>query len=155
MATKNPKTVKAAPPLSKPVTRNKLTRTDVPGLYRNRTGQIVDEHGVVLDFKNIKSKDDDRAIEVIGKRAETPADVLKIAAMDPRLPMHVRLDAANKAAPYFSAKRVAVQGGGEGAPPINLQAAVEAMPSKELNAFVKALEAAGEKLDKALGKMAP
>ena len=153
MATKNPKTIKAAPPVSRPAVRSKLTRTDVPGLYRNRAGIVVDEDGVALDFKNIKAKDDDRAIEVIGKRAETPADVLKIAAMDPRLPMHVRLDAANKAAPYFSAKRVAVQGGGDGAPPINVQAAVEAMPSKELDAFVKALEAAGTKLDKALGKL--
>lgn len=88
--------------------RDNLRPTDTPGVFLNTLGTLVDRNGVALAFKDLKRKDDARFKEVLGGPVETPADLLRAIAMDPRFPMHQRIDAANKAAPYFSAKRVAV-----------------------------------------------
>lgn len=99
--------------------RSTLKATDVPGVYRNRVGALVDSDGVLMAFKNIKKADDDRFTEVLGNAPTTPLDVMTGVAMDPRNPMHVRLDAAKHATPYIKPKLVAVQGVA-GAAPINV-----------------------------------
>jgi len=119
--------------------RSSLKATDVPGVYKNRAGLTVDENGVALSFKSIKQKDDARFTEVLGKSADTPLDILEGVARDPRYPMHVRMDAANKAAPYRHAKRVAIQGV-DGAPPINM--GLEGLPKAKLDEYEALLKQA-------------
>lgn len=101
--------------------KHSLKATDVPGVYKTRDGAHVDANGVDMDFKSIKKRDDDRHREVLGSTVTQPADLLKAVALDPRNAMHVRIDAATKAAPYFTPKLVAMQGV-TGAPPIGVQA---------------------------------
>lgn len=110
----------------------KLTPTDIPGVFRNKVGTLVDENNVALSFKALRTKDQDRFREALGGGEVTqPAELLKAVALDPRLPLHTRLDAANKAAPYFTPKKVAIQGV-EGAAPIGIQD-VAALPQKDLD----------------------
>lgn len=110
----------------------KLTPTDIPGVFRNKVGTLVDEHNVALSFKALRTKDQERFSEALGGGEVTqPADLLKAVALDPRLPLHTRMDAANKAAPYFTPKKVAIQGV-EGAAPIGIQD-VSALPQKDLD----------------------
>jgi hypothetical protein len=97
-----------------------LKPTDIPNVYTNRAGVIVDEDGVALGFTQLKKHDSARFAEVLdGGEVSQPADLLKAVSLDPRMPLHVRLDAASKAAPYFTAKRVAVQGVA-GEPPVSI-----------------------------------
>lgn len=134
MASKpTPKTVAPRAP------RSTLKATDVPGVYKNRAGLAVDENGVALNFKAIKQRDDARFAEVLGKAADSPLDILEGVARDPRYAMHVRLDAANKAAPYRHAKRVALQGV-DGAPPINM--GLEGMSKAKLDEYEQLLQQA-------------
>lgn len=110
----------------------KLTPTDIPGVFRNKVGTLVDENNVALSFKALRTKDQERFSEALGGGEVTqPAELLKAVALDPRLPLHTRLDAANKAAPYFTPKKVAIQGV-EGAAPIGIQD-VAALPQKDLD----------------------
>lgn len=110
----------------------KLTPTDIPGVFRNKVGTLVDENNVALSFKALRTKDQERFSEALGGGEVTqPAELLKAVALDPRLPLHTRLDAANKAAPYFTPKKVAIQGV-EGAAPIGIQG-VAALPQKDLD----------------------
>jgi len=122
----------------------KLTPTDIPGVFRNKAGTLVDEHNVALSFKALHTKDQERFSEALnGGGVSQPADLLKAVALDPRLPLHTRLDAANKAAPYFTPKKVAIQGV-EGAAPIGIQD-VAALPQKDLDRL-EALYAQAAKL---------
>ena len=122
----------------------KLTPTDIPGVFRNKVGTLVDEHNVALSFKALRTKDQERFSEALGGGEVTqPADLLKAVALDPRLPLHTRMDAANKAAPYFTPKKVAIQGV-EGAAPIGIQD-VAALPQKDLDRL-EALYAQAAKL---------
>lgn len=122
----------------------KLTPTDIPGVFRNKVGTLVDENNVALSFKALRTKDQERFSEALGGGEVTqPADLLKAVALDPRLPLHTRLDAANKAAPYFTPKKVAIQGV-EGAAPIGIQD-VAALPQKDLDRL-EALYAQAAKL---------
>jgi hypothetical protein len=122
----------------------KLTPTDIPGVFRNKVGTLVDEHNVALSFKALRTKDQERFGEALnGGEVSQPADLLKAVALDPRLPLHTRLDAANKAAPYFTPKKVAIQGV-EGAAPIGIQD-VAALPQKDLDRL-EALYAQAAKL---------
>lgn len=122
----------------------KLTPTDIPGVFRNKVGTLVDEHNVALSFKALRTKDQERFSEALnGGEVSQPADLLKAVALDPRLPLHTRLDAANKAAPYFTPKKVAIQGV-EGAAPIGIQD-VAALPQKDLDRL-EALYAQAAKL---------
>lgn len=77
-------------------------------MFTNSLGVHVDKNGVAVAFKKLQERDRERFKEVLGADAETPADLLRAAAFDPRLPMHLRLEYAHKAAPYFTAKRLAV-----------------------------------------------
>lgn len=111
---------KPSPKTSAPrAPRGSLRPTDVPGVFKNRAGLTVDENGVALSFKSIKQHDDARFTEVLGKTADTPLDILEGVARDPRQPMSVRIDAANKAAPYRHAKRVALTGA-DGVGPVTI-----------------------------------
>jgi hypothetical protein len=108
-----------------------LKATDIPNVYRNKAGVLVDEDGVALSFSQLKKHDSARFEECLsGQQASQPADILKAVSLDPRMPLHVRLDAANKAAPYFTAKRVAVQGVA-GEPPVSIN--VNALPQQDLD----------------------
>lgn len=122
----------------------KLTPTDIPGVFRNKVGTLVDENNVALSFKALRAKDQERFSEALGGAEVTqPAELLKAVALDPRLPLHTRLDAANKAAPYFTPKKVAIQGV-EGAAPIGIQE-VSSLPQKDLDRL-EALYAQAAKL---------
>jgi hypothetical protein len=69
---------------------------------------------VLRSWAEVRKLEADIDIEVIGERADTPAKLLKRVALDTRLPLHTRIDAANKAAPYFDRKQplsVEAQGG--------------------------------------------
>lgn len=118
--------------------RKVVTATDIPGVYRNRAGVMVGEDGVALSFRDLKKRDDERHVEVIGKPVQTPAEFLKSVALDPRMPLHTRVDAANKSAAFFDAKRVAVQGGPVGSPALKMQ--VAELPKESLDKMEALLE---------------
>lgn len=96
-----------------------LLATDIPGVWKNRSGVLVDADGVAIGFKDLKRQDDKRFEEVLGRPATQPLDIIEGVAMDPRQPLHARLDAAKHAAPYRHPKLIAMQGV-TGAPPINV-----------------------------------
>lgn len=127
MATRSSPKTKATRP------RSALKATDVPGVFRTKDGSFVDENGVDMEFKSIKKRDDARFAEVTGSAPTQPADLLKAVALDPRNPLHMRMDAATKAAPYFTPKLVAVQGV-QGAAPIGIQA-LGGMTQEQLNQY--------------------
>lgn len=81
-----------------------LLSTDIPGVYRSRTGHFCNEHGVALTALQLKVADNDRWMQATGEAAppQTPADLLRAASQDPRLPLKDRLRAAREAAPYFN-----------------------------------------------------
>jgi hypothetical protein len=139
---------KATKPISRAPSRVVLKSTDIPGVFRNKAGTLTDECGIALSFKALRTKDNERFSEALdGGAVLQPADLLKAIALDPRQPLHVRLDAANKAAGYFTPKRVAVQGV-EGAPPIGI-ADVSKLNQKDLDKLEAALELASALMDKA------
>lgn len=116
MASKSPST-KSPSKVVPRAPRSSLKPTDVPGVFRNKAGVLVDADGIAVGFRDVKKADDTRFKEVLGRDPLTPLDVITGTAMDPRNPMHVRLDAAKAATPYLSPKLVAIQGVA-GAPPI-------------------------------------
>lgn len=132
MATKKPTTPR--------IPRSKLKSTDLEGVFVTLDGRRVDEHGVDLDFKALKKRDTERFTEVLGKDIESPADLLKAVALDPRNSMERRIDAAHKAAPYFNPKLVAVQGVAGG--PAITMANLSDMSPEQLNAYEAALKSA-------------
>lgn len=81
-----------------------LFATDKPGVYRNSSGSLVGENGVLLSLNFLADAEALLDEEIIGKRVETPAELLKRIALDPRQPLLIRLDAAKAAAPYFDRK---------------------------------------------------
>jgi hypothetical protein len=87
--------------------RATLMQTDMPGVYKNRKGYYCNEHGVALDFIALKAADNDRWRQATGadEPPQTPADLLRAASQDPRLPLADRLRAAREAAPYFNQKK--------------------------------------------------
>ena len=122
------------------IPRSKLKSTDLEGVYRTTDGRRVDEHGVDIDFKALKKRDAARFTEVLGKDIESPADLLKAVALDPRNSLDRRIDAAHKAAPYFNPKLVAVQGVAGG--PAIAVANLSDMTAEQLAAYEQALRAA-------------
>ena len=130
---KSPPTKKPAPPPDKGVDiMAVLELTGIPGVYRNRVGVLVDSRGVSVSFKELKVKDKARWEQALdGGAVEQPADFLKAVCMDPSIPLHVRLDTAKAAAPFFTPKRLAVQGV-EGAAPIALMTEYGKLPPDKL-----------------------
>jgi hypothetical protein len=84
-----------------------LARTDIPGVYRNGNGVQVNEAGMPLSWAEIKRLDEERWIRATGDTAPpaSPAALLRAAAMDPNLPLDVRLNAAKNAAPYYDMRQ--------------------------------------------------
>jgi hypothetical protein len=87
---------------SKPAQR--LTPLASTGTFITEQGVIVDARGVGISFQQLQSQDDTYFAEVLGKSVETPAELLKAVALDPRQPLARRLACAKDAAPYFDKK---------------------------------------------------
>lgn len=103
-------TSKAANESAKP----KLTPTDDPEVFINEAGVRCDRRGIALFMFNLKQAGEAQERAVLGRLAESPAEVLKVAAMDRGMPIAFRVDAAAKAAPYFDRKMpLAVDGGAD------------------------------------------
>lgn len=81
-----------------------LEPTDQEGVYRNEAGVLVDKYGVLLSLSILRKSEQILDEEIIGEPVDTPAKLLKRVALDPRMPMAWRLDAAKAAAPYFDRK---------------------------------------------------
>lgn len=123
-----------------------LTRTDIPGVYRSPRGATVDHLGVLLGFQALKLRYETHATQVIGHPARSPAEFLKLAAMDPRTPFADRVDAAKAAAPYYDRKMpLAVDGGADpnapGGPGLPIQvASLKGLSDAELMTMQALLE---------------
>ena len=110
----------------------RLRRTLNPGVYLNSEGVQVDERGLLLSLRDVQEAEQDQAEAVIGESLESPAQLLKLVALDPRLPLGMRLDAAKAAAPYYDRRMpLGLDGGGEDKP-IKTQSSVLV---KNLNAL--------------------
>lgn len=112
----------------------KLRRTEVPGVFRNQDGLQVDERGVLLSLRQVQQAEATLDEEIIGEPVTSPAQLLKRVALDPTLPMYMRLAAATSAAPYFDRKMPTALEGSDG-PPIKTQSSVLI---KNLNALAPA-----------------
>lgn len=89
-----------------------LRKTDVPGVFRNQDGALVNESNVLMSLRQVQAAEQDRALEVLGEEVSSPAMLLKRVALDPTLPLSMRLSAAVSAAPYYDRKMpVAIEGG--------------------------------------------
>lgn len=94
-----------------------LRPTATPGVYRNEVGLLVDGDGVLMDYKDVKARDEARFERIIDGPVDTPAKLLKAVSLDPQLPLPVRMDAAKAAAPYFDRKMpIGIDGGAQGKP---------------------------------------
>lgn len=125
-----------------------MTPTEIPGVFTDRRGQLVDEYGVSLSFKKVRELDASHWNAVLdGGEIKEPADLLKAVALDPTLPLERRIKAAVRAAPYFSPRLISVAGTPD-APPISMEQ-IRSLPAKELDALEAALAKATELLDKA------
>lgn len=65
---------------------------------------LVDEKGVWVGYAKAKETEEEAELRILGEKADTPAKVMKRIALDPTLPLVVRLDAAKSAAPYYDKK---------------------------------------------------
>ena len=83
---------------------NYLAPTDDPDVFRNAAGLLVDKNGVFIGYAKSKENEDEIAERIIGGPVDSPAKLLKRVALDPTMPMALRLDAAKAAAPYFDKK---------------------------------------------------
>ena len=84
-----------------------LVPQDIPGVFKNRAGVLVNDKGVALSLADLQKRDEEHIKSILedGPTAyRTPAEFLRSVAFDPRQPLHVRVNAANKAAPFFSPK---------------------------------------------------
>lgn len=92
----------AVPEPDKPLPH--LAATDRPGVYLNSSGAFVDSNGVLLSLSALSGAEEALDVMILGKKVETPAELMKRIALDPRLPLTMRLDAAKGAAPYYDKK---------------------------------------------------
>lgn len=81
-----------------------LTPTDKPGVFINSAGAFVDQYNVLVSLAMLGNAEQLLDEQIIGKKVETPAELMKRIALDPRLPLTMRLDAAKGAAPYYDKK---------------------------------------------------
>lgn len=81
-----------------------LTPTSEEGVYRNADGRLVDVMGVLLSFSGARDAEIKYAEQLIGGPVDSPAKLMKRVALDPLLPLPMRLDAAKGAAPYYDKK---------------------------------------------------
>jgi hypothetical protein len=125
-----------------------LHPTDVPGVFTNRVGIRVDENGVSMSFNALQHAARSRDEEVIGEAADTPAKMLKVAALDPRNPLDMRIDAAKAAAPYFDKKQpTSIEATVSGTITIKPETILAALSNKELAALEVVLAKLGKVID--------
>lgn len=125
----------------------RLTPADVPGLFYNSANVLVDESGVAVSFKAIQKRDKERFSEIGMGEVETPAELMRAAAFDPRLRLDTRLRMAEKAAPYFDRRmplRI-VQEGADAAEKVDPSQLLK-LPKEERMAFLKTLSKLGIQL---------
>jgi hypothetical protein len=125
-----------------------LRKTNVPGVYINEAGIMVDSNGVILDFDKVKKQDDKHFERVIGRPLRTPVDLMEAVAMDPTKPLHIRLDQAAKVAPYTNRKKPIGIDGGEDGKPIGFMSVQElrGLSNEELQTFKTLLQKAANAL---------
>jgi hypothetical protein len=125
-----------------------LRRTGTPGVYLNKVGQMVDADGVMLDYTDVKSRDDARFERIIGEPVDTPAKLLKAVALDPQQTMVTRIDAAKAAAPYYDRKKpIGIDGGDDGKPiEILHRHKLQGMTKEELDQLERLLKMTGSPL---------
>lgn len=118
-----------------------LRATSTPGVYLNGANVMVDGDGVMLDYSEVKSRDQARFERVIGGPVDTPAKLLKAVALDPQLPLAVRVDSAKAAAPYFDRKKpIGIDGGEDGVPiQIEVTHRLKSMSREELDQYERML----------------
>lgn len=92
-----------------------LTPTEVPGVFRNAAGLLVNEFGFLLGLGASKKAEQQDMSEVLGHPVRTPAEFLKAISLDPRIPLPTRMEAAKAAAPYTDRKQPQGLDGGVGA----------------------------------------
>lgn len=132
-----------------------LHPTDVPGVFTNRVGIRVDENGVSMSFNALQHASRSRDEEVIGEAADTPAKMLKVAALDPRNPLDLRIDAAKAAAPYFDKKQpIGIEASVNGTITIKPETVLSALTNKELTALEAVLLKVGKAIDAEVAKTA-
>lgn len=88
-----------------------LRFTATMGEFLNSSGVLVNSVGISFNFLSKKKSDDDYWAEQLGKRVESPAELLRAVALDPRQPLETRMRAAEKAAPYYDTKTPTVMAG--------------------------------------------
>lgn len=77
---------------------------DQPGVFINQAGLRVNAQGVMLRLADAQTSEASMDEAILGGPVDSPAKLLKRVALDPRMPMAWRLDAAKAAAPYFDRK---------------------------------------------------
>ena len=116
----SPKTSARPKTPSPRVTRGLVLRpTEEEGVYLNAEGARVDERGVLVSIarvRKLKEMEEELAEELdLGPEVTpetSPAQLLRMIALDPRLPLSTRMSAAVSAAPYFDRKLpLALEGG--------------------------------------------
>lgn len=121
----------------------RLRPSDIEGVYVNRMGVLVDADGIMISLARAREIEEERFGDTT---PSTPAELLKAAALNQRLPLEVRLDAAGKAAPYFDRKvPVGIEGSMPGSP-INLttlRKGLKNLTPQELETLIALLAKAG------------
>lgn len=125
-----------------------LRPTGTPGVFLNRSGQMVDADGILLTYGQVKGKDDARWERIIGEPVDTPAKLLKAVTLDPQQTLMTRLDAAKAAAPYFDRKKpIGIDGGSDGKPiEVLHRHKLVGMSQEELDDFERMLKLTGTSL---------
>jgi len=140
----------ATTPKMKPGTRAFIRRTELPGVFLNQEGAQVDERGVLLSLSTVKAIDAQLDVDVLGVPVTSPAMLLKRVAMDPSLPLAMRVSAAVSAAPYFDRKMPTAIEGGDVDRPLRVEETqstllrnLSALPADERKAALALLERLG------------
>ena len=120
----------------------RLTATADPEVFLNSSGMLVNAKGVWVGLSKSQETEEAAELRVLGEKADTPAKVMKRIALDPALPLAMRLDAAKNAAPYFDRKTpVAVENTNQD---FSLDvAAVAKLPRKTRLEFLETLKTLG------------
>lgn len=125
--------------------REAMRPTATEGVYLNASGCMVDERGILLTWARSAETEQAQAERILGQPIQTPVDVLKRVALDPAMPLALRLDAAAKAAPYTDMRmplRVNTADVTPGASGIDV-AKLSALPRKEREALLELLRKVG------------
>lgn len=109
-----------------------LTATSDPDVFLNEAGARVNRQGLLLQLL------DSAALDAI----KSPAELLKHVALDPKVPMMVRIDAAKAAAPYFDKKMPTVVEGGVQTTNIDVAALLK-LPKEERLMMLEMLKKIG------------